>query len=258
MHTVTSEGPCPNCGTPPGDRYCGHCGQRVAELRPTLHELVHEAFHELTHVDGKALRTAGLLLFHPGQLTREFVEGKRARSITPIRLYLLASLLFFGLVALQPPGNMRVTVSKGHDQLQKAAERLNRDPSVLAHAMETAFPKAMFILMPLFGLLVYALYWRAERMYVPHFYFAVHFHAFAFLMLTLFEAVGMLHWRWLRIVKLLLLLVPMVYLGIALRTVYGGGRLLTAAKTVAIIALDLVFVILAMAAIALMTLKKFT
>jgi hypothetical protein len=76
MHTVPAEGPCPNCGTPLGDRYCGHCGQRVAELRPTLHELLHEALHEFAHVDGKALRTVGLLLFRPGQLTREFVEGK--------------------------------------------------------------------------------------------------------------------------------------------------------------------------------------
>jgi hypothetical protein len=256
MHTVTIEGPCPNCGAPLGERYCGHCGQRVAALRPTLHELLHEAFHELFHVDGKVLRTVGLLLFRPGQLTREFFEGKRARSVTPIRLYLLASVLFFGLIALQPPGNMRVTVSKGV-QLQRAAARLNRDPSILAHAMETAFPKAMFILMPLFGLLVYAFYWRAERMYVPHFYFAVHFHAFAFVMLALFEAAGMLHWRWLSIARLLFLLVPMVYLGFALRTVYGGGRWLTVAKTAAIVALDLFFVILAMAAIALITLRKF-
>ncbi len=134
---------------------------------------------------------------------------------------------------------------------------MNRDPQILAHAMESAFPKAMFILMPLFGLLVYAFYWHAERMYVPHFYFAVHFHAFTFVMLTLFEAAGMPHWRWLRIVRLLLLLAAPVYLGIALRTVYGGGRLLTVAKTAAIVALDLFLVILAMAAIALMTLQKF-
>jgi hypothetical protein len=258
MHTVAVEGPCPNCGTPLGDRYCGHCGQRVAELRPTLHELLHEAFHEFSHVDGKALRTVGLLLFRPGQLTREFFDGKRARSVTPIRLYLLASVLFFGLIALQGPGNLHVSVTKGHDQLQRAAERMNRDPSILAHAMQTAFPKAMFILMPLFGLLVYAFYWRAERMYVPHFYFAVHFHAFAFVMLALFEAADLPHWRWLNISRGLLILLLPIYLGVALRKVYGGGRLLTAAKTIAILALDLFFVVLTMAAIALMTLRKFT
>lgn len=228
----------------------------MAELRPTLHELLHEAFHEFTHVDGKALRTVGLLLFRPGQLTREFVEGKRARSVTPIRLYLLASVLFFGLIALQPPGNMRVTVSKGHAQLERAAARLNHDPGILAHAMQAAFPKAMFILMPLFGLLVYAFYWRAERMYVPHFYFAVHFHAFAFVMLALYEVAGMPHWRWLTISRLLIFLLP-IYLGIALRKVYGGGRWLTVAKTAAIVALDLFFVLCAMAAIALITLRKY-
>lgn len=253
-----SEGPCPNCGAALTDLYCGHCGQRVTELRPSIHELLHEALHEFSHVDGKILRTVGLLLFRPGQLTREFFDGKRARSVTPIRLYLLASLLFFGVMAVLPPAKLRVSVTQsGGTRLIHAAEKLNRDPTILAHEMQTAFPKAMFILMPLFALIVYAFYWRRERMYVPHFYFAVHYHAFTFVNLALFEAVGELHWAPLRIARTLLLLVPLVYLAIALRTVYGGGRLLTIAKTIAIVALGLAFVILAMAAIALLTLRRF-
>jgi hypothetical protein len=250
--------PCPNCGTPLTDRYCGHCGQRVTELRPTLHELVHEALHEFSHVDGKIVRTLGLLLFRPGQLTREFFDGKRARSVTPIRLYLIASLLFFGVLALLPPAKLRVNLNKGSDaRLVRAAERINRDPSILAHALATAFPKAMFILMPLFGLLVYAFYWRAERMYVPHFYFAVHYHAFTFVILALFGAVGTLHWAPLIVVRVLLLIAPLVYLAVALRTVYGGGRLLTIAKTTAIVVLDLTLVFTTMIAIALITVKRF-
>lgn len=258
MHDTVSTGPCPNCGAELHGRFCANCGQRVAPLRPTLHELLHEATHELSHVDGKILRTVGLLLFRPGQLTKEFFEGKRARSVTPIRLYLLASVLFFGIVALSPPRPMKVSVTKGTSaRLERAAERMNRDPTVLAHAMETAFPKAMFLLMPLFGLIVYAFYSRTERMYVPHFYFSVHVHAFAFVAFTVNEAIRFLHWAPLRYVRFLFLLAPVVYLPIALRTVYGGGRLLTAGKTIAILALDLLFVVLTMAGIALVLLMKF-
>lgn len=177
-------------------RYCADCGQRTAELRPALHELLHEALHELSHVDGKLIHTVRLLLAQPGALTKEFLEGKRARSVSPVRLYLLCSVLFFGIVSMLPTSNLHVSVSRGDAQIQRAAEKINRDPEILAHALTIAFPKAMFLLMPLFGLIVHAFYYRTERLYVPHLYFAVHYHAFAFLVLSLFEATRPLHWRW--------------------------------------------------------------
>lgn len=257
-HAAPIEGSCPNCGTALAGRYCSTCGQRAVHLRPALHDLLHEVFHEFAHVDSKIIRTLGLLLFRPGLLTREFFEGKRARSVTPLRLYLLTSVLFFGVLAMLPPArNLRVSLTNARPEFAQAAERMNRDPSILAHALESAFPKAMFVLMPLFGLIVYAFYWRRERMYVPHFYFAVHYHAFAFVIFALFEAIAPLRGRPVQVGRVVLLLAPLVYLTIALRTVYGGGRLMAAVKTIAIVAIDLVFVLATMAAIAYVTLRRF-
>jgi len=237
-------------------RWCAQCGQRVVPVRLTLHELLHEALHELTHVDGKILRTLGLLLFRPGELTREFLAGKRVRSVTPVRVYLLCSVLFFGIMSLLP-ANLKVSVDKRADaQLAHAAARANQDPTILAHAMTSAFPKAMFVLMPLFALVVFAFYFRAERMYVPHFYFAVHYHAFAFLVLALFEALSTLHGRVVGIIRLLLFLTLFPYLGMALQRVYGGRRWLTALKTMAIMTIYGFFIIITMAAIAFVTLRR--
>lgn len=208
------------------------------------------------HVDGKILRTTGLLLFKPGELTREFLEGKRVRSVTPVRVYLLCSVLFFGILSLLP-ANLKVSVDRRADaQLTRAAEKANRDPSILAHAMTSAFPKAMFVLMPLFALVVFAFYFRAERMYVPHFYFAVHYHAFVFVLLSLFEALSPIHGRVIGIVRLLLFLTLFPYLGMALQRVYGGRRWMTALKTMAIVTIYGVFIILTMAAIAFVTLRR--
>jgi hypothetical protein len=257
MHEEPETSACLNCGAELTGKWCAQCGQRAAPVRPTLHELVHEATHELSHVDGKLVRTASLLLFRPGQLTAEFLAGKRVRSVSPIRLYLLCSLLFFGVVSLVPTGPLHVSITRGGDaQLIKAADRVNRDPSLLVHAFESSFPKAMFLLMPFFALIVFAFYFRAERMYVPHFYFAVHFHAFAFVLLAVFEAISPIHSRATAIVKLLLLLGLYPYLAIALRRVYGGRRWLTAAKTFAILTVYLAGVLLAMAGIAYMTLRR--
>jgi hypothetical protein len=256
MHEAAS-GPCRNCGAELTGPFCADCGQRAVALRPSLHELLHEAGHELLHFDGKILRTAGLLFFRPGQLTREFLDGMRVRSVTPIRIYLLCSLLFFGVLGLLPNAPLKVTITKGADaQLERAARQANRDPSILSHALEAAFPKAMFVLTPLFGLLVYAMYFRTERMYVPHFYFAVHYHAVAFALLAVVEATTPLRWIPIRIARAALILALFPYLTISLRRVYDGGRLLTYAKAVAILVIYAVCILLTMAAIAFVTLRR--
>ena len=257
MHEVPEGGACLNCGAPLSGTWCAQCGQRVTATRPTVHELLHEAFHEFSHFDGKIIRTIALLLFRPGALTAEFLEGKRARSVTPIRLYLVCSLFFFGVLSLTPAAPMHMTVTKeAGTKLTQAAARINKDPAILGHAMSTAFPKVMFILMPLFALIVFAFYWRAERMYVPHFYFAVHYHAFAFVALALYEATTPLNSAPFRILRLLLFLTLFVYLAMALRRVYGGSRWMTAAKMAAIIPIYGMAIVTAMGLIALVTLRR--
>jgi hypothetical protein len=262
---------CLNCGNELAGKWCSACGQRATHPRPTMHELLHEAVDELGHFDSKLLRTVKLLLFRPGALTREFLDGKRVCYVSPIRLYLICSLLFFGVMSLVPTRKLHVSVTgssgfyigradaprpAADPQLARAAERVNKDPDLLVHAFETAFPKAMFILMPLFALIVFAFYWRAERMYVPHFYFAVHYHAFAFVALALFEASTPLHGLTIRIVRLLLFLSVFVYLAVALRRVYGGSRWMTAAKMAAIVPVYGMAVAVAMGLIALVTLRR--
>jgi hypothetical protein len=86
---------CDNCGAPVPARYCSACGQR---LEPPVHSLWHfsrVATEDLTHADSRLWATLTALLFKPGRLTREFLAGRRARYLPPVRLYLVLSVLFF-------------------------------------------------------------------------------------------------------------------------------------------------------------------
>ncbi len=86
---------CENCGNEVSQRYCGACGQR---LDPPVHSLWHFsqiATEDLTHADSRVWRTLWALLFKPGHLTREFLGGRRARYLPPVRLYLVLSVVFF-------------------------------------------------------------------------------------------------------------------------------------------------------------------
>ena len=90
---------CPNCGNRRVGSYCSACGQKAAPLAPTLDYFMHELTHEVLHVDGKIFRSLRLLLTRPGFLTREIFAGRRASYVSPIRLYLIASILAFAIGA---------------------------------------------------------------------------------------------------------------------------------------------------------------
>ena len=95
---------CDNCGAAVTEKYCGRCGQR---LEPPVHSLWHfmqVAAEDLTHADSRLWRTLSALLFKPGFLTREFLAGRRASYLPPVRLYLVLSVCFFLVAsAVQTP-----------------------------------------------------------------------------------------------------------------------------------------------------------
>lgn len=93
---------CPNCGARLSGKYCSQCGQRHHE-QPVHHfwHFVSEAAEDLTHADSRLWQTLSALLFRPGFLTREFLEGRQARYLPPVRLYLVVSVIFFLIAGLE-------------------------------------------------------------------------------------------------------------------------------------------------------------
>ncbi len=219
---------CRNCGVPLQGRYCYACGQKAARADVTLRELAHEALHEFSHLDNsKIVQTLKLLLFKPGELTAEFLRGRRARYIPPIRLYLVCSLVFFALAAWAQSPFINIQMTK--DDIANDAEReATRKQTVerlehLREQMTHNAPRAMFMLMPAFGLLSWIVYRRAEPYYVPHLYYAIHFHAFVFLMLAARVAMSFLGTTG-NVAGGLFPLTIGPYHYIALRRVFGGTR----------------------------------
>src|SRR5512134_2916793 len=104
---------CQNCGTPLTGRYCSRCGQRAIPPRPTIRELAGDAWNELVGWDGKLVRTLRMLVRHPGELTRAAIEGRRARYISPVRLYLICSVVYFLAVAAVPLPDAELSLDVG-------------------------------------------------------------------------------------------------------------------------------------------------
>lgn len=202
---------CLNCGAAMTGAYCASCGQEQRHTDLTLRELVHEAAQELAQWEGRIPRTLKALFFRPGLLTEDFLAGRRARWLPPLRLYLICSLAFFlsgpfvesitgrsmrertKITVTNPDGSTTLTpearreIAEGVPGRIFGVERLERaaaDPDRLSRIARSAYPKAMFLLLPLFASLTRVAWRRQLPRYPAHLYAALHLHAAWFGALT--------------------------------------------------------------------------
>ena len=90
-----NEKKCLNCNAVVHGRFCHECGQENIEPKESFWHLVTHFTYDVTHFDGKFFSTLKSLLFKPGFLSKEYLRGRRASYLHPIRMYVFASAIFF-------------------------------------------------------------------------------------------------------------------------------------------------------------------
>lgn len=99
---------CRNCGAQVTTAFCPECGQR-RHVHRTLSAVLHDLIHGVLHLDGKFWLTLPLLVFKPGQLTRRYIEGERAKFVSPMAMFLFsvfAMFAIFQMVGLTTPAEL--------------------------------------------------------------------------------------------------------------------------------------------------------
>lgn len=90
------EARCLNCGTGLLGPHCHACGQR-GHVHRTIGAFFHDLLHGALHFEGKTWRTLPMLVWRPGELTRRYIEGERARFVSPMALFLFSVFLMFAV-----------------------------------------------------------------------------------------------------------------------------------------------------------------
>jgi hypothetical protein len=198
---------CLNCAAAVTTRFCPECGQENTDYRVSLGRLLGDLVEELFQLESRLWRTLWLLFRRPGLLTREYSAGRRVRYTTPLRLYLVASVVYFFVAGLHQSKANSVKVDAGsaaelQQEIAKTKPGLKRellerlavaqkDPKSFAERAQQAVyewvPRMMALLVPLYGLLTFVFFRRCKRFYVEHLVFALHLHAVAFLLFTVGE-----------------------------------------------------------------------
>ncbi len=97
----THAGVCSDCGAETSGNFCANCGQPTHVHRTLMH-LGEELLHGVMHFDARIWRTLPLLAFNPGKLTREWVEGKRTRYVSPLAIFLFTLFVMFFALSFAP------------------------------------------------------------------------------------------------------------------------------------------------------------
>jgi hypothetical protein len=184
--------------------------------------MVGDTWQELSGYDGRFLRTFRLLMCHPGALTIETLEGRRARFITPVRLYLVASVLYFlvaasaphvrrpaattlpgtevvkidlmapggAMASLTPEQQLQVerSVARAPQWLRPSLRKVIYEPDRFKTDFLQTLPRVLFVLVPLFAAIVALFYWG--RPLSQHLVFSLHFHSAIFVALAVYRLSG--------------------------------------------------------------------
>ncbi len=91
---------CANCNHPLdlSDKYCSNCAQANSTKKLTIKDFFDEFFSSMISYDSKLLKTLVALLWRPGKITKDYINGKRASYTNPFRFLLSLAIIYFLII----------------------------------------------------------------------------------------------------------------------------------------------------------------
>ncbi|QKJ29859.1 DUF3667 domain-containing protein [Mucilaginibacter mali] len=315
---------CLNCGSDLQGKFCHNCGQENLEIKESFGHMLNHAVSDYFHFDHQFFHTLKPLLLKPGQLTIEYMAGRRGQYLHPVKMYIFISLVYFILlfkgdhniirtddqtkknsnseiidavkkdiakdsslsakqrdklsqtvnhVAGKAEGvkvdsiHAPVTITRTGDDTDSTAELYNRSQSKLPAAKRDGFfdhffkertllyeqkygkeqamehfkedvkhnaPKVMFVLLPLFALILKITFWKNRKYYVEHLIYSIHLHCFFFLfsgVILLIQRILPASWHsFSDLLTLFVTVYTVYYIYRSLRVVYQRSRWRTISK----------------------------
>lgn len=118
---------CLNCRAELTGAYCASCGQ-PAHIHRTIGAIWHDLLHGVFHFEGKIWQTLPELALRPGELTRRYIHGERARFVSPLALFLFSAFLMYGVYSLtgHDGSSRRVSAQESAAELKKDLLKADR------------------------------------------------------------------------------------------------------------------------------------
>jgi hypothetical protein len=223
---------CLNCGEEIAvdKKFCANCGQKSNTHRLTLHEIIHDALHAITHADKGFLHLVKELAIRPGIVAKEYIAGKRKRYFNPFSFLVIVT----GVLVLVS-SNLKIfgyskseqatpNISKGTPQeieLKKAFLKRSTNFTDFINDHSNVMP---FVSTPFLALLFWRFYRRKGLLYAEHLTAVAFFNSFLMLATSLlfgpmiyFTRNQNMYGKWM----FLMLFSHVIYFAIAYKQLFG-------------------------------------
>jgi hypothetical protein len=171
---------CRNCGTERSGPYCAQCGQNEAVERLTLGSVLRPAADALFSLESRVWTTVAGLTRNPGKVAAEYVEGRRARYVHPLRYYVFVLAASAVVITVMGADPLEATQALVDTTIQPS---VGADPGTTDHArdvMSAALGNALLVALPVLAGLLWLFFPRSGRNFaesnVLAFYAAGHAH----------------------------------------------------------------------------------
>lgn len=268
---------CANCQKELSGPYCSECGQAARNRRGPFWKMIAEISEDVLSFDSKFYKSILQILFKPGYLSRQFIEGKRVSILPPVRMYLVVSILFFFIFQIPnidvSENNVYVgNVLLGHEEpiegrpnialfsidddqgvadqwfdevfadkkkaMQEGIPQVTVDR--IFNKLESLLPNALILFLPIFALMLKVLYLFKRILYFDHLTFALHFQTWLMGMSLIIYGLALQNPWW----AFLSAVIP-IYLAKAQKVVYQQTYWLVIPKTLIILVIYLALLTIA-------------
>tara|TARA_R110000868_G_scaffold306734_4_gene568154 strand:+ start:24419 stop:25186 length:768 start_codon:yes stop_codon:yes gene_type:complete len=233
---------CLNCGETVLGNYCSNCGQKFQPTKLPLKLFLEDAVETLFNIDNRWFKTLKDLFLKPGKVTREYIEGKRAQYLPPLRIYLSISIVYFLLV-------------QWSESDQIFFINFSDDENSIGD-LGTIIQYMVFFMVPFFALFTKLFYRKRKAYYVEYLILSFHIHTvwFVLLMIELFTIwlEASFEQSWVEILAIIISapaqLATFIYIVFYLKRTFEQGWLISSAKTMGIMILYMIVLVLLIAA----------
>jgi hypothetical protein len=202
-----SEVICKNCETKFVGHFCPNCGQSVRDMDMPFKVLVLDVMANMWAFDTRLFKTLNSLLFKPGKMAEDYVEGKRERYMPPFRIYIFISIILFLLLniatnrSLDKNQTLLTTSEKNEvknainikvvDDEKESTQNTVKSRDFIKKVLDnkdyyvsrffSLLSWSLFLLMPLYAFFLWVLFVKRQKYYLAHFIYAINQHTFLFL-----------------------------------------------------------------------------
>lgn len=216
---------CTNCGAVLTGKFCSDCGQKKFSPHDlTISKFVLNFFEDFFKFDSNIFRTIRYLLLKPGFLTNEYVRGRIASYVKPLKLFVFTCIIVFFLGQYLAKEDFSFPITE-FDFFNVKIEQLTIEKKITKEAFIEKFnnvyysklPFYFLIIIALFTLLLCLLFFKQKKVVAEHLIFSLHFYTACLifsLLESLFDKLGDFTYY------LFFGVIPFIYLFFAIKAFY--------------------------------------